>query len=141
MDALRKIVANALGVKAVSDAEVAKMVAIEEVSFPEGKQDAKSLIDQVAQHSDLVRDAGAILVALVVIGGFVRMLRKTKPDDVIMEQMEPAGLVGREADTEAEPLEPEVITVEKINEMIKRRPSGVAAAIKSWISRSEGTNS
>ena len=27
------------------------------------------------------------------------------------------------------------------NEMIKRRPSGVAAAIKSWISRSEGTNS
>jgi flagellar biosynthesis/type III secretory pathway M-ring protein FliF/YscJ len=80
-------------------------------------------------------------VALVVIGGFVRMLRKTKPDDVIMEQMEPAGLVGREADTEAEPLEPEVITVEKINEMIKRRPSGVAAAIKSWISRSEGTNS
>ena len=48
MDALRKIVANALGVKAVSDAEVAKMVAIEEVSFPEGQQEAKSLIDQVA---------------------------------------------------------------------------------------------
>ena len=139
--ALKKIVANALGVKAASDAEVEKMVALEEVSFPESKQEMKSIMEQVVQHSDLVRDAGAILVALVVIGGFVRMLRKTKPEEVVMEQVEPAGLAGREADAEIEPIEPEAITVEKINEMIKRRPTGVAAAIKNWISRSEGSNS
>lgn len=103
------------------------------------------MLETLVRNSDLLRDAGAVLVAVVLFGAFVRMLKKTKPDEIPMEmlvaQSETEGgqaLPGaRGGSGSAGPgagmMIPQPVTVDLINDMIRRKPENVGAALRSWM--------
>jgi flagellar M-ring protein FliF len=79
-----------------------------------------------------------VLVAVILFGAFVRMLRSTKPDQIPMEMLTVT------SDTEsAQALSggrtssgltvPQPVTVDLINDMIRRKPENVGAALRSWM--------
>jgi flagellar M-ring protein FliF len=138
---LRGMVANALGVKGTED-ELKRVVSIEEMPFSELPVSDQGIVDMLARNSDLLRDAGAVLVAVLLFGAFVRMLRRTKPDEIPMEMLS--------AQTEAEPVgslpggqqnnfaAPQPVTVDLINDMIRRKPENIGAALRSWMETDKG---
>jgi len=135
---LLPVVANALGIKA-TPALLKELVSIEvaDKDFYRAP-DNSSWMDSVSQNSDLLRDAGAVLVAVILFVAFVRMLGKTKPDEIPME------MLSSQVDTEAQGsltngkasssgfTQP--VTVELINDMIRRKPENIGAALQNWMS-------
>ena len=85
----------------------------------------------------LLRDAGAVLVAVLLFGAFVRMLRKTKPDEIPMEMLsaqtepEPVGSLAGGQQSSFSSSQP--VTVDLINDMIRRKPDNIGAALRNWI--------
>ena len=138
LDGLRKIVVNALGIKGVSDADLSKIVTVEEMPFPASQKEALGLFDQLSRNSEVIRDAASILVALGVFGVFMRMIKRTKPDDIPLEVLQADGGAestqdsssrgGDLASTGEQPL-----TVDLINQMIRRKPENVGAALRTWM--------
>jgi flagellar M-ring protein FliF len=135
---LRGMVANALGVKGTED-ELKRVVSIEEMPFSDIPVAEQGIIDMIARNSDLLRDAGAILVAVLLFGGFVRMLRKTKPDEIPMEMLsaqtepDPVGALPGGGGQQNSFAAPQPITVDLINDMIRRKPENIGAALRSWM--------
>jgi flagellar M-ring protein FliF len=133
---LRGMVANALGVKGTEE-ELKRVVSIEEMPFSELPSIDQGIMDMISRNTDLLRDAGAVLVAVLLFGAFVRMLRKTKPDEIPMEMLS--------AQTEPEPVgslpggqqsafaSSQPVTVDLINDMIRRKPENIGAALRNWI--------
>jgi flagellar M-ring protein FliF len=135
---LRGMVANALGVKGTEE-ELKRVVSIEEMPFSEMPATEQGIMDMIARNTDLLRDAGAVLVAVLLFGAFVRMLRKTKPDEIPMEmlssQTEPeteavGNLPGGQQSSFSAP---QPVTVDLINDMIRRKPENIGAALRNWI--------
>ncbi|MEI7776551.1 MAG: hypothetical protein WCK17_17450, partial [Verrucomicrobiota bacterium] len=128
----------ALGIKA-TPALLKELVSIEvaDKDFYRAP-DNSSWMDSVSQNSDLLRDAGAVLVAVILFVAFVRMLGKTKPDEIPME------MLSSQVDTEAQssltngktssPGFTQPVTVELINDMIRRKPDNIGAALQNWMS-------
>jgi flagellar M-ring protein FliF len=128
-------------VKGTED-ELKRVVSIEEMPFSELPVSDQGIVDMLARNSDLLRDAGAVLVAVLLFGAFVRMLRRTKPDEIPMEMLS--------AQTEAEPVgslpggqqnnfaAPQPVTVDLINDMIRRKPENIGAALRSWMETDKG---
>lgn len=140
---LRAMVANALGVKG-TEQELKRVVTIEEMPFDPVTPEPKGFVHSVMENWDLVKDAGAVLVALLLFGAFVRMLRKTKPDEIPMELLYPeedeivttdsASAASAQAKGgTAVPKGPQPVTVDLINEMIRRKPENVGTALKNWV--------
>jgi flagellar M-ring protein FliF len=142
---LRSMVANALGVKG-TDVELKKIVSIEEMDFNPLPAEASGLVETLTKHADVLKDLGAVLVALVLFGAFVRMLRRTKPDEIPMEVLYSGteelasnagpGLGGTVASSGAAgsaSKSPQGVTVELINEMIRRKPQNVGVALRNWV--------
>jgi flagellar M-ring protein FliF len=146
---LRSMVANALGVKG-TDAELKKIVSIEEMDFIPIAPEATGVIETLTKHADVLKDAGAVLVALMLFGAFVRMLRRTKPDEIPMEALYSGGdelvqsegrsaaggaggSVGAAASSGAGAKNASGVTVELINEMIRRKPQNVGVALRNWV--------
>jgi flagellar M-ring protein FliF len=133
---LRGMVANALGVKGTEE-ELKRVVSIEEMPFSEPPSIDQGIMDMISRNTDLLRDAGAVLVAVLLFGAFVRMLRKTKPDEIPMEMLsaqtepEPVGsLPGGQQNAFASS---QPVTVDLINDMIRRKPENIGAALRNWI--------
>lgn len=128
IESLRKMVANALGVKADSAQEIARSVTIEETAF-ENPPVPKSggMGDLLTSYSGLLKNAGAAVVALVLVFFFLRMLKQTKPDEIPFELLQAAGgnrTTGNNAN----------ITPDLLNEMIRQRPANVGVALSGWMS-------
>jgi flagellar M-ring protein FliF len=156
---LRSMVANALGVKG-TDQEVRRVVTIEEMPFDPMTPEPKNLLNSITENWDLVKDAGAVLVALIVFGAFVRMLRRTKPDEIPMELLYPveddvvlsdatvasaansssSNVAGKPAGGPAGSRPPQAVTVDLINEMIRRKPDNVGAALKNYVGEEKPTD-
>jgi flagellar M-ring protein FliF len=143
---LRSMVANALGVKG-TEQELKRVVTIEEMPFDPMTPEPKGFVHSITENWDLVKDAGAVLVALLVFGAFVRMLRKTKPDEIPMELLYPeedeivttdAASAGKGAAAAKRPTQP--VTVDLINEMIRRKPENVGTALKNWVGEEKPTD-
>jgi flagellar M-ring protein FliF len=132
---LRAVVANSLG---VAQKDIKSNVSIEEMPFQATPKQEESIVETLTRNSDLLRDAGAVLVAVILFGAFVRMLRSTKPDQIPMEMLTVT------SDTEAAQAlpggrtssgltVPQPVTVDLINDMIRRKPENVGAALRSWM--------
>ena len=66
---------------------------------------------------------------------FLRMVKKAKPDEIPIEVFSPIGAGANGADQGAQP-----ISVELINEMIRQKPENVGAALRDWMSTTNGNN-
>ena len=128
MDSLRKMVVNALGVKAADDKEAAKIVSMEEVAFDNPPTQKAGILDMAMRNTDLMKNGFAILVAVVLILFFLRMVKKAKPDEIPIEVFSP---IGARANADAAPQQ---VSVELLNEMIRQKPENVGAALRDWMS-------
>ena len=128
MDALRKMVVNALGIKSTDEKESAKVVTIEEVAFATSPVEKTTAIDFALQNSDLLKNGLAILAALALIFVFFRMLKRTKPDEIPIEILDQSRLI-------AAPVTPtaEAVSVEMLNDMITDKPENIGAALRGWM--------
>ena len=129
LDSLRKMVINALGVKAADDKEAAKIVSLEEVSFDSPPAQKSGILDLALSHTDLVKNGIAIFVAVALILVFLRMVKRAKPDDIPIEVFSPIGSGANGAEG-AQP----VVSVDLLNEMIRQKPENVGAALRDWMS-------
>jgi len=128
MDALRKMVVNALGIKSTDEKESAKVVTIEEVAFATSPVEKTTAVDFALQNSDLLKNGLAILAALALVFVFFRMLKRTKPDEIPIEILDQSRLI-------AAPVTPtaEAISVEMLNDMITDKPDNIGAALRGWM--------
>jgi len=132
---LRGVVANALG---VAQKDIKSNVSIEEMPFQASPKADDSIVETLTKNSDLLRDAGAVLVAVILFGAFVRMLRSTKPDQIPMEMlMAPSETESSQALSSGKMNSgmsmPQPVTVDLINDMIRRKPENVGAALRTWM--------
>ncbi len=126
LESLRKMVINALGVKAVDDKEAAKIVTIEELAFESTPAVKAGALDIVLRNPDLVKNGVAVAVAVVLIFIFLRMVKKAKPDEIPIEILSP-----EKANPEGQANRP--VSVELLNEMIRKKPENVGAALREWM--------
>ncbi len=134
LDALRKMVVNALGVKTLDEKDAAKVVSIEEVSFDNPPAQKTGIVDLALSHTDLLKNGFAIFVALALVLFFLRMVKRAKPDEIPIEVFSPIGAAANGADSGQQP-----VSVELLNEMIRQKPENVGAALRDWMS-SNGNN-
>ncbi|HEX4666341.1 MAG TPA: flagellar basal-body MS-ring/collar protein FliF [Chthoniobacterales bacterium] len=126
IESLRKMVANALGIKAENAQEIARSVTIEETAFvnpPAPKSGGMGEI--LMNYSDLLKNVGAGIVALGLLFFFLRMLKRTKPDEISFELLQTAG--SRVSGSSAN------ITPDLLNEMIRQKPANVGVALRGWM--------
>jgi len=122
IEALRKMVVNALGVK--NDTGANPTVTLEEVAFQNQTVTKPSVADLVLSNSDLLRNAFAILVAFVVLAVFLGMLKRSKPDNIPIELLKP----------QPPPAPPAaVISADTLNDLIRQKPANVGAALRGWM--------
>jgi flagellar M-ring protein FliF len=127
IESLRKMVVNALGVKAADEKEIAKIVTLEEVAFEAVPTVKKGAMDFVLGHADLLKNGLAVLVAVALVFVFLRMVKKAQPDEIPIEILSPEK-VQAEAAGAGRP-----VSVELLNEMIRQKPGNVGAALREWM--------
>ena len=124
LEALRKMVVNALGVKNDTGDVATRTVTLEEVAFQGQPQVKPSVTDMLVSNSDLLRNAFAIIVAFGVLMVFLGMLKRTKPDNIPIELLKP--------EAPAPPPAP-LISAEVLNDLIRQKPANVGAALRGWM--------
>jgi flagellar M-ring protein FliF len=131
LEALRKMVVNALGVKNDSGKEADRTVTLQEVAFQGQVQTKPSVADLVYSNSDLLRNAVAFLVAFVVLAIFLGMLKRSKPESIPIELLKP----------QAAPAAPApMISAEILNDLIRQKPANVGAALRGWMANPNGNS-
>ena len=134
LDGLRRMVANSIGIKG-DDKELAKVVTLEEVSFEAPVEPKAGVADMVFAHPDLLKNGIAVGIALVLFVVFLRMLKRTTPDEIPIELLEaqrglnPDGSSG-----------PAAVTAEMLNDMIRQKPDNVGLALRDWMANGESRN-
>ncbi len=129
LDSLRQMVANALGIKPESGQDLSQMISLQEVPFvaPVGRK--TEFLDLLYANPEWVRNGFGLLIAVVAVMAFLRLLKRTKPYEIPIEILDPN--VNFEA--EKPQLSPEML-----NEMIRQKPQNVGAALRGWMSASNG---
>jgi flagellar M-ring protein FliF len=130
MDDLRKIVANALGLKATPGQPLESLVSLEEVPFQ-----ADPALHQIQETendtrvSAWVENGGkylSVLGAFAALAVFWRMLRRQPPQPVPVELLQLP--VARAKLGAAGPITPEML-----NNLIRQKPANVGAALRDWV--------
>ncbi len=131
IDGLRRMVANAIGIKG-EDKELTKIVTLEEVSFEAPVEPKTGMADMVLAHPDLLKNGIAVGVALVLFVMFLRMLKRAKPDEIPME------LLTAQRDSQLEGAAAGPVTADMLNDMIRQKPDNVGLALRDWMSNGDG---
>jgi flagellar M-ring protein FliF len=132
IEALRKMVVNALGVKGDNGKEADRTVTLQEVPF-EGQVETKpKLADLMYSNSDLIRNAVACVVAFAVLGVFLGMLKRSKPDAIPIELLRAEPVSGEHSSP--------VISAEILNDLIRQKPANVGAALRGWMATPNGSS-
>jgi flagellar M-ring protein FliF len=132
LEALRTMVVNALGIKNDAGKEANRTVTLQETTF-EGQPETKTnYMDMVYSNSDLLRSVFACLLAFGLLGFFLRMLKRSKPDEI------PVELLRSESETSVS--SGPVITAEVLNELIRQKPANVGAALRGWMASPNGSS-
>ena len=131
LEALRKMVSNALGVKPGSAQDVDRSVTLQEVSF-EGQPNAAAAeakhtwTDLLYNNTDLLKNLIAGVVALGLFGVFVRLLSRAKGDSIPSELSKLNERLGRGG-----------VSPEMLNDLIRQKPENVGAALRDWMTAPE----
>jgi flagellar M-ring protein FliF len=125
LEALRQMVVNALGAKEDPANQATRTVTLQEVAFPGEAAVKPNVMDMALANSDLLRNVFAIIVACVVLGIFMGMLKRSKPDAIPIELLKPEP-VNRAAPAP-------IISAEVLNDLIRQKPANVGAALRGWM--------
>jgi len=126
LDALRKMVVNALGIKAEAGQDISQTVTLQEVPFEVPAVKKPDLSDMVYNNQDLLRSGVGLAIAGIVLMIFLRLLNRTKPYEIPIEILEPnAG--------ELQSSRMPSISPEMLNEMIRQKPENIGAALRGWM--------
>ena len=131
MDGLRRMAANAIGIKG-EDKELAKVVTLQEVAFEIPVEPKTGIADTVLAHPDLLKNGIAVGIAVILFVVFLRMLKRAKPDEIPMELLD----AQRSAQLDAAAAGP--VTADMLNDMIRQKPDNVGLALRDWMSNGDG---
>ena len=124
VESLRKMVANALGIKA-TEKDLASMVSVEEAPFEAAPVVKPSLVDLAWSNTDLIKNGFSLLAAIALFVVFLRVLKRAKPDLIPVELLNPGAAGGAAGPTE--------ITPHMLNAMIEQKPENVGLALRNWM--------
>jgi flagellar M-ring protein FliF len=129
IESLRKMVANALGIKADNSPEIARSVTIEETPFETPPATKSGGIGELlTNYSDLLKNLGAAVIGLILLMFFLRILKRTKPNEIPLELLQAVGSPeGRTSGRHSN------ITADLLNEMIREKPANVGVALRGWM--------
>jgi flagellar M-ring protein FliF len=127
LESLRKMVINALGVKNDPGSQTTNAVTLQEVPFEAQPAPKASITDLVYTNSDMVRTLVAVVLSLGMLGFFLSMLKKAKPDAIPIELL-------RQAAAPASP----AISADLLNDLIRQKPANVGAALRGWMATPAG---
>jgi len=129
-DSLRRMVVNALGIKA-PEKELASLVTIEEAPFETVPVQKAGLAEMAWSHADLIKNGFSILIASVIIFVFFRSLRRTQPDSIPIELL-------KDGTESTASLQGAGVTPQLLNEMIQQKPEQVSASLRNWMANDNG---
>jgi flagellar M-ring protein FliF len=129
LESLRKMVVNALGIKA-PEKELASMVTVEEAPFEAAPVVKPGLVDLAWSNTDLIKNAFSLLAAIGLFIVFLRTLKRAKPDLIPVELLNPGAAGGAAA--------PQEITPHILNAMIEQKPENVGLALRNWMANDKG---
>jgi flagellar M-ring protein FliF len=130
---LRQLVVNALGLKVAQGQSLDGLVTVSEMPFV-----AEPLTPEVAAAAvgegkmttvmELASRWGAVVVAIGLFVVFIRMLGKQKPEPMPVEVLTlPPDIAARSRPN------PNTVTAEMLNELIRAKPANVGTALREWI--------
>ncbi len=133
---LRQIVINALGIQLENGETAEQRVTVNEMVFaPDAVAlQTHTLTDgfDLQKWVDIVKNVGGILLGLGVLAFFFQMLKKTKPEEISIEVLQPDQML------ENRSLEDNgTVTPEMLNELIKQKPANIGVSLREWIGEPE----
>lgn len=133
IDALRRVVVNALGLKATPDQELSELVTIQEMPFQPDVVDTQIVeLQKQTQIQSWVEVAVryvAIGVAAIALLIFYRTLRKQRPEPLPVELMLASADTSSQRGAAGGPAN---LTPELLNELIRQKPANVGTALRDW---------
>lgn len=134
IDALRRIVVNALGIKSDAGQDLAELVSLQELPFL--AEPVSEQIEQIQTETriqswvDTVSTYVPMALAAVVLLVFVRMLRRQPPQPVPLELL----TVPAPAEASANGKNGHsVLTADMLNELIRKKPANVGNALRDYM--------
>ncbi len=134
LEALRRIVINALGLRLAPGQSLDDIVSVQEIAFqpPPVDERIESLVTdtRVQGWIETASRYVAVLVALAAFAIFYRTLRRQRPEPVPVELLS-AAAPGRNGARNGNAHAP---TPEMLNELIRQKPANVGTALRDWVS-------
>ena len=132
INALRQIVINALGLKVAQGQSLDSLVTLSEMTFVAEPiaTEAQAIQSQgkLTGWMDLASKWGAVVVGIGLFVVFLRMLGSQKPEPMPVEVLTlPPDLAARGRPN------PNAVTADMLNELIRAKPANVGAALREWI--------
>ncbi|CAM2827875.1 flagellar basal-body MS-ring/collar protein FliF [Rariglobus hedericola] len=134
IQALRKIVINALGLKAVDGQSLDSLVSLQELPFL--TEPVSAQIQQIQSETRIqswIETVGAYLpigVGALVLFFFVRMLSRQKPEPVPIELLSvPAAAGGASLGSNGH----SVLTPDMLNQLIQQKPANIGNALRDYM--------
>jgi flagellar M-ring protein FliF len=138
---LRQIVVNALGLKPAAGQSLDTLVSLKEMPFQSVSEALPTQIAAIQKENRLQgwleagSHWGAIVLAIAVLGVFLRMLSRQKPEAVPVEVLS----MTPDAASRALP-NSSTITPELLNELIRQKPANVGVALRDWVAAPASKN-
>jgi flagellar M-ring protein FliF len=130
LEKLRKVVQSALGVQTDATANRKDEITLEEMPFNDtfGSEVVQQM-DQQQKHQlfwDIGKNAGYVLLALIILVVFLRTLKTTPADLVTIQSAGSRRLPNGHS-------EGGVVTVEVLNRLLRENPDNMTEAVRGWM--------
>jgi flagellar M-ring protein FliF len=129
---LRLMVANALGIQTQKPEELAKLVSIEETPFPAAPEPDAMSTEKLTGYAEMARPLAGLGIAVAIFLIFLRLLKRTKPEEITLEIVDDA------APRLAAATKNHKISPELLNHLIRQKPEHVGATLRDWLATKEG---
>ncbi len=140
LNSLRQIVINALGLKPAPGQSLDSLVSLQEVPF-QAVEHLPAQIEAIRSENRLMgwveaaSHWGAVVAALAVLGIFLKMMAKQKPEPVPVEVLSmPPDSMNRTLQNGTG------ITPEMLNQLIRHKPANIGAALRDWVATPANKN-
>jgi flagellar M-ring protein FliF len=134
LQSLRKIVINALGLKATDGQNLDNLISLQELPFM--TEPVSAQIQQIQSETRIqgwIEAAGAyvpLIVGAAVLFLFVRILRRQKPETVPIELLSSSAAVGMSNGQNGHAT---LLTPDALNQLIQQKPANIGTALRDYM--------